>query len=127
MPCDYVIDKKQKLVISSGWGVVTGAESLDHQNRLLADKDFNPEFCQLLDLTMVIKWQISADMVRVMARRNIFLPQSRRAFLLGDDQLVYVGIVRMFQSFRDIFGDLEQMRTFEDREEAMEWLLHSKS
>ncbi|SRR6266404_2826039 len=124
MPCDYVIDKKQKLVISSAWGVLTGLECLEHQDRMLADKDFNPGFSQLLDFTNAIKWEINAEMIRVMARRNVFLPQSRRAFLLGEDQRVYFGLVRMFQSFRDIFGEMEQMRIFEDRDQAMEWLLN---
>src|SRR5207302_10692214 len=103
MPCDYVIDTDQRLVITSGWDVLTGAEALEHQNRLLADKAFHPDFSQLLDYTRVTRVDIAAPMVKVLAARNVFRPQSRRAFLVGDSKVSF-GMVRMFQAYRDIAG-----------------------
>jgi hypothetical protein len=123
MPCDYVIDTDRKLVITSGWDVMTGAEALDHQNRLVADKAFRPDFSQLSDFTRVTVIDISVAMAKVLAKRNLFLPQSRRAFVVGQNKPAFFGMIRMFQSYRDMSGEPEQIRIFEDRDEALQWLL----
>ena len=44
MPCRYVIDIEQRLVISTGWDRVTFAEAKAHQDQLVRDPVFNPEF-----------------------------------------------------------------------------------
>lgn len=51
MPCRYVIDIEQRLVISTGWDRVTFAEIKAHQDQLVSDPDFNPEFNQFVDAT----------------------------------------------------------------------------
>jgi len=123
MPSDYVIDVDRRLVITSAWDVLTSAEAMKHQDRLLVDKAFKPDFSQLLDYTRVTLVDISAAMVKQLAARNVFLPQSRRAVVVGNSKVVF-GMVRMFQTYREISGGPEQMRIFEDRDEALQWLLN---
>jgi hypothetical protein len=122
MPCNYLIDVERRLVITSAWDVVTSAEALEHQNKLAADKAFQPEFCQLLDCTRITKLAINLPMIRRLATRSFFSRQSRRAFVVKG-KMAY-GVARMFQSYREVFGGPEQIRIFEDRDEALEWLLN---
>ena len=51
MPFDYFIDQERRLVITTGTGIVTGAEIKAHYERLLADPVFDNRFNQLIDLT----------------------------------------------------------------------------
>ena len=122
MPCEYAIDVERKLVITTGTGVLTGAEVLAHQKSLGANKDFNPEFSQLLDFTTYTRIDVPGPMIKVLAERNLFSPRARRAFLVGHSKVAF-GIIRMFQAYRELSGAPEQMRIFEHREEALQWLL----
>lgn len=42
MPCDYVIDKEHRLVVSAAKGIFTAQDALDHADRLKYDPDFSP-------------------------------------------------------------------------------------
>ena len=63
MPSSYTIDKDRELVTSTGWGVLTAAEVMEHQEWLASDKDFHPDFYQLLDLTAVTNIEIDSGMM----------------------------------------------------------------
>jgi hypothetical protein len=67
MSVDYRIDKKRRLVLSTGSGVFTMADALAHQEKLLHDPDFAPDFCQLWDLSLVIEVQLTSDDLRRLA------------------------------------------------------------
>ena len=60
MACEYTIDPPRRLVETRASGVVTFAELTDHQNRLVADPDFDPAFDQLIDTTDVTSFAVSA-------------------------------------------------------------------
>jgi hypothetical protein len=47
MAAFYKIDKERHLVMSTGAGVLTLPDLLAHQEKLLADPDFSPDFSQL--------------------------------------------------------------------------------
>src|SRR5437762_6003144 len=100
MPCSYVIDTERRLVISTAWGVVTGEEALEHQNKLAEDQAFHPEFNQLLDCGGVSNAVIDLAMIRTLTAKNLFSPSSRRG-LVAKSKIMY-GTARMFQSFREI-------------------------
>jgi hypothetical protein len=51
MPAFYKIAKDRRLVLSTASGVLTLEDVLAHQDQILADPDFNPQYSQLLDLT----------------------------------------------------------------------------
>jgi hypothetical protein len=120
MPCDYVIDKERRMVLSSAWDVFTAAEALDHQNRLRSDVNFDPSFAQLLDGTRVTKVEATPNDVQLLAERTIFSPSSRRAFVTS--HTATFGVLRMFQVYRELAGAAEQIQVFHDMPSALEWL-----
>ncbi len=121
MPGDYVIDAERGLVISTGRGVVTRKDFVEHQARLLADPAFQPSFHQLIDLTAVTRVELSGHDIEDLASRPVFSASSRRAWLVPRPEIF--GLVRMFQTYRELHGGGEQIRIFSGREEALGWLL----
>jgi hypothetical protein len=121
MSAEYRIDKKSRLVLSTGSGVFTMADALAaHQDKLLHDPDFAPDFCQLWDLSLVTEAQLTSDDLRRLARRSVFSPDSRRAVLVSSD--LAFGLSRMFVIFRQMLGETG-IRVFRDRGEALDWVL----
>jgi hypothetical protein len=125
MPCDYVIDKERRLVLSSAWDVFTAAEAMDHQNRLRSDVNFDPDFFQLLDGTRVTKVEATPNDVRLLADRTIFSPSSRRALVTS--HTATFGLLRMFQVYRELAGAAEQIQVFHDIDSALKWLNEVKT
>jgi hypothetical protein len=120
MPAFYKIDKERKLVMSSGSGVLTIEDILMHQERLLEDPDFDSSFSQLTDFTQFAKIDITADQVRIAAKKNIFSPRSRRALVVKND--LQYGLARMFEIHRDSAGEVG-IRVFRNMDEALDWVL----
>ena len=81
MKVRYVISKQRGLILTTAAGCVTFDDIRANQDRLLADPDFEASFDQLIDMTTATKFDISADDARVLAKRRIFSPESRRAFV----------------------------------------------
>ena len=120
MPAFYKIDKERKLVMSTGSGVLTLTDALLHQERLLRDPDFSPDFSQLLDFTHVVRVKLSADEIRRLAQTTVFSANSRRAFVVDND--LKFGLARMFAVFRETLGE-KGIRVFRNLDDALEWLL----
>jgi hypothetical protein len=120
MPATYEIDKKRRLVITTGLDQMTLADGLAHQERLMKDPDFDPTFSQLMDFTGVDFSGIKANDIRKLAERNIFSSQSRRA-IVAPSNLVY-GFGRMFEMLRETAGE-NGIRIFRDLDGAVDWLL----
>ncbi|MGB2621179.1 MAG: hypothetical protein WA857_19115 [Candidatus Acidiferrum sp.] len=109
--------------MSSATGVFNKDAALDHQNRLLADPDFDPSYSQLMDYTHVTQIDLSAADVGLLAVRNVFSSNSRRAFLVPND--VAFGLARMFEMIRESAGE-RGIRIFRDLEEALDWVLSNQ-
>lgn len=124
MPAFYKIDKERRLVLSSGIGVFNLDDARAHQERLMADPDFDPRYSQLLDFTHVTKIELSAEDVRQLAVRNIFAPDSRRAVLVPND-LAY-GLGRMYEILREAAGE-RGIRIFRNLDDALDWILSKQS
>ena len=90
-----------------------------HQDRLLADPDFDPSFDQLIDGTAATKFEISADEARTLAKRRILSPKSRRAFVATEPHIF--GLGRMMEIYREglEYADFE---VFYSMDEALNWL-----
>jgi hypothetical protein len=116
----HKIDKVRRLVLSSGSGVLNKEEAQSHQTRLLADPDFDPTYSQLIDFTHITQFDLSSDDVRLLAQRNIFSPNSRRAFLVASD--LAFGLGRMYEILREGAGE-RGIRIFRTLEEALDWVL----
>ena len=120
MPAYFRIDKDRRLVMSTLSGVFTLADGLGHQEKLLKDLDFDPNFSQLLDCIHVTKLELGPEDVRRLAQRSIFSPDSRRAILVSNDMVF--GFARMFVMFREAAGE-KGIRIFRDLDEALYWVL----
>lgn len=123
MPAFYKIDKERRLVMTTASGVLTMAEALGHQTKLLQDPDFDPSFSQLMDLTQVATFEVSISDVRKLAQPKVFSPDSRRAILVDNDYAF--GAARVFETLRDIAGE-KGIRVFRNLEEALDWVLFTE-
>ena len=120
MPCRYVIDVEQQLVISTAWDRVTFAEVEAHQDRLMSDPNFNPEFKQLVDATKVTGLDISIDGAKAIFGRKTFSSSSRCAFL--GSGLSILGMGRLIEAQAEMAEGREHVRVFSNRESALKWL-----
>jgi hypothetical protein len=113
------IDEQRRLVLTKAEGCVTFDDMRGHQDRLLADPEFDASFDQLIDATNVTRLDISADEVRTFAHRHVFSPKSRRALVAAKP--VVFGLGRMAEIYREDEGDTE-VEVFYSVEEALKWL-----
>jgi hypothetical protein len=88
--------------------------------RLSNDPDFNPEFSQVSDFMHLTEIDFGPEDVRLFAKRNIFSPRSRRAFVVKDD--LQFGLARMFEIHRELNGE-SGIRVFRTFDEALDWVL----
>lgn len=120
MPCNYVIEKERRLVVSTASGRVTFAELMDHQNRMVEDPDFNPEFNQLIDATGVTEVELSRDAAQELTSRNIFSPRSRRALVATKPAIFGMG--RVLLAYHEMSDAPSQTNAFYELAQAMKWL-----
>jgi len=120
MPCSYVIDKKHRLVISTGSGRVTFAEMQAHQEQLERDPDFSPKFNQLIDATGVTEVELSRDAAQDLTSRNIFSTTSRRAFVASKPAVFGMG--RLLLAYHEALDAPSQTNAFYELAPALEWL-----
>jgi hypothetical protein len=123
MPSSYEIDKQKRLVVATAWGVCTIDDVLQFRKRVLSDRDFDPSFAQLADLTHITKVEMTPDEIRMIAAVSPFSSNSRRA-IVAQDHIVF-GFSKMFGILRGLRGE-KLLRVFRDRSEAMEWLLEEQ-
>ena len=117
MSVKYSIDKSQRLIVTVGEGVVRFEDVRDHQNRLLADLDFDPTFDQLIDMTPTTRLDLSADQARTIASRAVLSPDSRRAIVAAKPYIF--GLGRMMEVYHE---GLAQAHVFDSMDEALNWL-----
>lgn len=120
MPAWYKIDRKHKLVLSTGSGVVSAADLLAAQKKLSADPDFEPGFSHLVDFTHVKKLDVNENEIPGLAGGTPFSQSSRRAILVGTDSAHELS--EMFRTLRETMGD-RGTRTFRTLDEALDWLV----
>jgi hypothetical protein len=115
----YSIDKQRRLVVTTAEGSVMFHDIRGHQDRLLADPDFDASFDQLIDTTPAAKFDISADEAKILAQRRIVSPESRRAFVATVPHIY--GLGRMMKVYHE---DLEYaaVQVFYSMDEALKWL-----
>ena len=119
MPANFIIDQQRAVVLSTGTGIFTYAEFLDHMARMSADPRFRPEFDQLVDCRAITLLDFTGGQLRELAGRSIFSAQSRRAFVVSSD--LQFGLSRMFAAYRELSGARGTM-IFREMREALSWL-----
>lgn len=119
MPLDYVIDRERRLVISIAHGRLTFADAEQHQAELGDEPSFESSFDQIVDCTRVTEFALSPNEVRMLAARSVFSHGSRRVGIAPDD--LQFAMMRMFETYREIFGGGEITQVVRTREEALAW------
>jgi hypothetical protein len=125
LPLNYRIDKERRLVVSTGSGILTYAEMKTHQDRLLADPNFNQEFNQLIDLTQVTGVDAATEEITALARRAVFSPNSKRAWVASSPGIF--GIGRLAIAHHEDTASPSHASAFYDLPSALEWLGLSES
>jgi len=118
MPATYEIDEAREIVFSRATGQVTEAELFAHQDALRSDPRFRPHFRQLYDCSEATEAEVSAEVMRRLAKETPFAPVARRA-LVSPHSMGY-GLMRMFQVLAD--PHLHNIQVFREMEEARLWL-----
>jgi hypothetical protein len=120
MPTFYKIDRKRRLVITTGFGFVTKEEVLALQDRMSSDTEFDPSFSQVADFAKLTNTDVGMADVRMFAQRDTFSDLSRRAIIVKGD--VAYGFAKIFELWRQLAGASE-IRVFRTSHEAFEWIL----
>lgn len=120
MPVRYVIYPQYRLVVSSAAGRLTFEEVSGHQDQLLADPDFVPEFNQLYDVTAATNVALSGDELKRLLGRQVFSSTSRRALVANTTYLYGMG--RMTLTYYEMSKQVAPMSLFRDRTSALRWL-----
>ena len=121
MSARYFIDVEHRVVYSHARGELTHAVLHDHQKRLLADAQFNPDFRQLADFGDITSVPLTAAQIRELAHRKLFQPGSARAFVVNCG--LQHGIGRMFIACSEhAAGEDVNISLFNDQNAACLWL-----
>jgi hypothetical protein len=124
MPISYEIKRESRLVVCTGFGVVTADEVLQVHDQIVKDEDFEPSFSELVDATAITSTTVTPSSMRMLAESSPFSPDSRRA-LVADSPLGF-GLWRVYQTVRSLRGD-KNIRVFRSRTDALAWLLAEKN
>jgi hypothetical protein len=117
----YKIDGKLAIVIAQAIGALTMEDVTQYRKRLQADGDFNRDFSQLMDLSGVIKVELTAEQIRAIAASPLFSSRSRHAYVVKTPAMF--GLVRMYGTYTEIASGRANTQVFYGRDQAMAWLL----
>jgi len=120
MPISYEIKRESRLVVCTGFGVVTAEEVLQVHDQMVKDENFDSSFSELVDGTAITSTTVTPSSMRMLAESSPFSPDSRRA-LVADSPLGF-GLWRVYQTVRSLRGD-KNIRVFRSRTDALAWLL----
>jgi hypothetical protein len=120
MTVRYAIYKELRLVISTASDRVTFADIKSHQDQLLNDPDFDPQFNQFIDMTAVTVIDISTQEAIVVAQRKIFSRTSRRAFVASSPEVFGVG--RLMEAYNEMSDAKSEACVFSGVPSALKWL-----
>ncbi|MEP6668802.1 MAG: hypothetical protein ABJF10_06605 [Chthoniobacter sp.] len=119
MPADFFIDSVRGIVFSKAIGTCSRTDILGHMDRLRGHPDFRPEMDQLFDFRQVTNAAFSDEDVRMLATRNIFRGNSKRALVVSSDE--HFGLGRMFETYRELEGE-HGITIFREMDDALAWL-----
>ncbi len=119
MPVCYKIDKDRRLVVTTGYGVVTRQDIEEHQRNLWMDPDFSCTFSQMADFSRMARAEVNAADMYSFAKRSVFAPNARRAVIVPNDMAF--ALARLFEILRGSKGE-NGIRVFRTIEEGFVWI-----
>jgi hypothetical protein len=87
---------------------------------LLSELSFNPDFNQFMDASKMTDWRVSVDDAETAARRKLFSPLSKRAFVKPHPTTS--SVARVFESDVELTKTASKIELFSDVPSALEWL-----
>ncbi len=127
MPISYTIDRGERLVTATPYGVLTDADIFAYQQAAWSGPE-TTGFDELIDMAGVTEVEfVSADRVSELARLSGSMDApdrpSRLAIVAASDH--HYGLGRMYQAYREMASPgTKIVRVFRSREEALAWLAH---
>lgn len=86
MPVILKINPQKRVVHSTFFGTVTDAELLGHTETISWHPDFQPEYDEIVDLTMVTDMQVTPNGLQQLAsKKSLFLSSSKHAVVAPKD------------------------------------------
>ncbi len=123
MSCFYKIDHLQNLISSNFKGNVTVAQLIAHDEKILADPKFQKEMNSLCDITTAMfNWTLQdIDRYRnhVMRTQNL-IGLSKWAVISAGGVTEHTA--KIFSALHGASDDVIEMKVFNDRTKAMDWL-----
>jgi hypothetical protein len=117
MPCEYVIDRVERTVLSRARGALTIQDLDQHTQRLSADALFQSSFRELFDVREVTAFSFSTKDVRAL-ENHAFDEGVRRAVLVSDPTTI--ALARTFNAYCE--ARRQPIGIFRDLSEAFNWL-----
>jgi hypothetical protein len=119
LQCLYRIDKKHKLVIGIGRGVITKQEMLEYLHAIKEDKDFDPSYDFIEETKDVTEIRLSSAELQELAQVSLFNRESRRARIAAND--LFFAISRMYEAYREL-TNADNFFVFRNKENALQWI-----
>ena len=116
----YEIDVEKALVLSFVSGVLTTDDMHSARRTMAADPRFSPDQSQFVDMSGVTGVEVDMTMIREFAAHSIHRPHTRIAVVVQRKDVF--GMLRMYETFRELAGIDQRIRLFETAEAAMAWL-----
>lgn len=122
MPINYDIDEKEKLIVATGSGIVTGKEVQEHLESLANDDRYKAPMKKLVDYSTIDSIRISqdeADTIAQIKNKHIGTFAGEKCAFVSPGDLTY-GTARVHQALIDSTDINTQV--FRNIKEAKEWL-----
>jgi hypothetical protein len=122
MPIDYEIDEKEKLIVATGSGIVTGNEVQEHLESLANDNRYIAPMKKLVDYSSIDSIRISqdeADRIAQIKKRHIDTFVGEKCAFVSPGDLTY-GTARVHQAL--IHSTDINTQVFRNIKEAKAWL-----
>src|SRR5260370_40797184 len=107
-------------MITRGWGQVTPADLRAYQQEVSQRPDFDPTWAHVFDARDVVKFDMSADEIRVLSRTSV-LTSPRRAMVAGN--VATFGLFRMYGTSLELSTEGPEVGVFMTLEEAIAWVM----
>ncbi len=118
MPMSFKIDPARKTILTTVWDDLTEEDVREHQERLMHDPQFNPEYSELVDATGLKTIRLTALSTDRLVRSRPF-GHSAKCAVIAESDLAF-GISRMIELHCEEKGI--PFRGFRKRAEAEAWL-----